>query len=89
MVTDTNAAERALLPIGIGRKNWLFEGADTGGETLARAMTIIETTKLNGLDRHAYLADVLDRINDHKVNRLGELLPWNWAPVAATQAEAA
>ena len=40
---DNNAAERALRPIGIGRKNWLFAGADTGAETLARAMTIIET----------------------------------------------
>jgi transposase len=80
---DNNAAERALRPIGIGRKNWLFAGADTGAETLARAMTIIETAKLNGLDPQAYLADVLDRINDHKINRLDELLPWNWTPIAA------
>jgi transposase len=86
---DNNPAERALRPIGIGRKNWLFAGADTGGETLARAMTIIETAKLNGLDPQAYLADVLDRIHDHKINRLDELLPWNWAPIATTQAEAA
>jgi transposase len=47
---DNNAAERALRPIGIGRKNWLFAGADTGAETLARAMTVIETVKMNGLD---------------------------------------
>ena len=40
---DNNPAERALRPIGIGRTNWLFAGADTGAETLARAMTIIET----------------------------------------------
>ena len=79
---DNNAAERALRPIGIGRKNWLFAGADTGAETLARAMTIIETAKLNGLNPQAYLADVLERINDHKINRLDELLPWNWAPAA-------
>jgi transposase len=86
---DNNPAERALRPIGIGRKNWLFAGADTGAETLARAMTIIETAKMNGLDPQAYLADVLDRINDHMINRLDELLPWNWAPRAATQAKAA
>ena len=76
---DNNAAERAMRPIGIGRKNWLFAGADTGGETLARAMTLIETAKMNGLDPQAYLADVLDRIHDHKINRLDELLPWNWS----------
>lgn len=75
---DNNPAERALRPIGIGRKNWLFAGADTGAETLARAMTIIETAKLNGLDPQAYLADVLDRIHDHKITKLDELLPWNW-----------
>ena len=69
-----------MRPIGIGRKNWLFAGSDAGGETLARAMTLIETAKLSGLDPQAYLADVLDRINDHMNNKLHELLPWNWTP---------
>jgi transposase len=86
---DNNPAERALRPIGIGRKNWLFAGADTGAETLARAMTIIETAKMNGLDPQAYLADVLDRIHDHKINRLDELLPWNWSPASVSCAKAA
>ena len=86
---DNNPAERALRPIGIGRKNWLFAGADTGAETLARAMTIIETAKMNGLDPQAYLADILARINDHKINRLGDLLPWNWSPLPASLPEAA
>lgn len=70
---DNNPAERALRPIGIGWRHWLFAGADTGAETLARAMTIIETAKLNDLDPQAYLADILDRIHDHKINRLEEL----------------
>jgi transposase len=86
---DNNPAERALRPIGIGRKNWLFAGADTGAETLARAMTIVETAKMNGLDPQAYLADILARIHDHKINRLDELLPWNWAPMVSPQEEAA
>jgi transposase len=79
---DNNPAERALRPIGVGRRNWLFAGAETGAETLARAMTVIETAKLNGLDPQAYLSDILARINDHKINRLDELLPWNWQPEA-------
>lgn len=78
---DNNPAERALRPIGVGRRNWLFAGSDAGGETLARAMTVIETAKMNGLDPQAYLTDVLDRIHDHMNNRLSELLPWNWTPV--------
>ena len=52
-------------------------------------MTIIETAKLNGLDPQLYLADLLDRIHDHTINRLDELLPWNWTPVATAQAKAA
>ncbi|SPJ26383.1 hypothetical protein PAA8504_04241 [Palleronia abyssalis] len=75
---DNNPAERAMRPIGVGRRNWLFAGSDSGGETLARAMTLIETAKMSGLDPQAWLADVLDRIHDHKINRLDELLPWNW-----------
>ena len=75
---DNNPAERAMRPIGIGRKNWLFAGSDSGGETLARAMTLIETAKMNDLDPQAWLTDILDRIHDHKINRLHELLPWNW-----------
>ena len=79
---DNNAAERGMRPIGVGRRNWLFAGSDTGGETLARAMTVIETAKMNGLNPQAYLTDILSRIHDHKINRLDELLPWNWTPAA-------
>jgi len=86
---DNNAAERGMRPIGVGRRNWLFAGSDTGGETLARAMTVIETAKMSGLDPQAYLTDVLSRIHDHKMNRLDELLPWNWQPTAAQDCKAA
>lgn len=86
---DNNAAERGMRPIGVGRRNWLFAGSDTGGETLARAMTIIETTKMNGLDPQVYLTDILSRIHDHKINRLDELLPWNWTPTATENCKAA
>ena len=49
-------------------------------------MTIIETTKLNGLNPQAYLADILDRIHDHKINRLDELLPcWGGRLPTASQ----
>ena len=86
---DNNPAERALRPIGIGRKNWLFAGADTGAETLARAMTVIETAKMTGLDPQAYLTDIFSRNSDHKIKHLDELLPRNWAPIATPCAKAA
>ena len=52
-------------------------------------MTVIETAKMSGLDPEAYLRDVLARINDHKINRLGELLPWKWKPLGVLQDQAA
>jgi transposase len=79
---DNNVAERALRSIGIGRRNWLFAGSEAGAETLARAMTLIESAKMNNLDPQAYLTDLFQRIHDHKINRIGELLPWNWRPLA-------
>ena len=78
---DNNAAERAIKPVVIGRNNFLFAGSDAGGETLARAMTIIEAAEFNGLDPRACLTDIFGRLHDHKINRIDELLPWNWKPV--------
>ncbi|HET6447105.1 MAG TPA: transposase domain-containing protein, partial [candidate division Zixibacteria bacterium] len=45
---------------------------------MAIAFTLIETAKLNGVDPQAWLTDVLARIADHKINRIDELLPWNY-----------
>lgn len=75
---DNNAAERAIKPIVLGRKNFLFAGSDAGGEVLANAMTVIETAKLSGLNPEAYLADILGRIRTHDPKHLDELLPWTW-----------
>lgn len=74
---DNNVAERAIRPIALGRKNWLFAGSDKGGERAAATLSLIETAKLDGLDPEAYLRDVLTRIADHRINRVDELLPWN------------
>ena len=83
---DNNAAERALRAVAIGRKNYLFAGADSGGERAAAIYSLIGSAKLNGLDPEAYLRHVLGRIADHPINRISELLPWN---VALSEASAA
>ena len=75
---SNNAAERALRGIALGRKAWLFAGSDRGGERAAVMLTLIQTAKLNDVDPQAWLADVLARIADHRINDLAALLPWNW-----------
>jgi len=79
---DNSAAERALRGVALGRGNYLFMGSNAGGERAASMYSLIETAKLNGLDPQAYLRDVLERIADHPINRIDELLPWNFVPAA-------
>jgi transposase len=77
---SNNAAERAIRPLALGRRNWTFAGSDAGGERAAVMYTLIETAKMCDVDVEAYLADVIARIADHPINRIDELLPWNWRP---------
>ena len=76
LAIDNNAAERAIRPLTLGRKNWLFCGSDPGGIRAAAIMSLLETAKLNGTDPEAYLRHVLTHIADHPVSRIAELLPW-------------
>jgi hypothetical protein len=72
-------AERALRPVAIGRRNYLFAGSDAGGRRAAILYSLIGTARLNGLDPEAYLRYLLARIGDHPIKRIQELLPWNVA----------
>jgi transposase len=81
-----NAAERAIRPLALGRKNYLFAGSDAGGERAGAFYTLATTARLNGLDPEAWLADVIERIADQPSSRLDELLPWNWALARRRQA---
>ena len=86
---SNNAAERALRGIALGRKAWLFAGSERGGDRAAIIYTLIQTAKLNDVDPHAWLADVLARIADQPARRLVELLPWNWRRLPETLVAAA
>jgi hypothetical protein len=80
---DNNVAERAMRLVAISRKNWLFAGSERGGQAAAVAFSLIETARLNGVEPWAYLKDVLERIDGHRVDRLHELLPMHWKATAA------
>lgn len=76
---DNSAAEPALRGLPLGKNNFLFAGADSGGERAATMYSLIGTAKLNGMDPEAYLRHVLNRIAEHRINRIDELLPWHVA----------
>jgi transposase len=87
LAIDNNIAERALRDVAITRKNFLFFGSDAGGERAAILYTVLESAKLNGRDPQAWLSNVIDRVaKGHPINRLSELLPWNWQPKVVTLA---
>jgi hypothetical protein len=86
---DNNAAERALRTVALGRKNYLFAGSDAGGERAAAIYSLLGSAKLNGINPEAYMAEVLRRIADHRINRIEELLPWNLFPAVPAKVEAA
>ena len=88
---DNNTVERTIRPIALGRKNALFAGSTSGGESWAILASLINTAKLHDIDPQAYLADILDRIvcGRTKVNSLRELLPWVWKAAQANEAIAA
>jgi transposase len=82
---DNNACERAIRPIAIGRRNWLFAGSVRGGRAAAVIYTLIECCRLAKVDMVSYLADVLVRVATHPASRVLELLPANWAVQLAAQ----
>jgi transposase len=72
---DNSAAERSLRAVALGRKNFLFAGADSGGERAANMYSLIGTAKLCGIDPQAYLQHVLTHIAQLPITRIEELLP--------------
>ena len=75
--------------MAVGRRNWTFAGSDAGGHRAAAVYTLIETCKMNDVDPQAWLADVLARINDHKIHDLAALLPWHWVAERVRRKQAA
>jgi transposase len=75
---DNNAAENAIRPFVIGRKNWLFSASQQGATASANLYGLIETAKVNGLEPYAYLKRVFAELpNVTTVEQIENLLPWN------------
>ena len=77
---DNGLSERAIRPLTIGRKNWLFVGSKSGGDATGILLSIIQSCRIVDIDPFTYINDVLRRINDCKSTDLKQLLPHNWKP---------
>jgi transposase len=77
---DNNLVENIIRPAAIGRKNYLFAGSHESAQRTAMFYTFFAACKHHGIDPEKWLTDVLNRIHDHKVSRLHELMPQNWKP---------
>jgi transposase len=75
---DNNVAERALRPLAIGRKNWLFFGSREGGDAAAVLLSLVQTCRGLQIDSREYLEDLFRKFMGHPANRLEELLPDRW-----------
>lgn len=76
---DNNVAERAVRPLAIGRKNWLFVGSQEGGEAAGIIFSLVQTCRVLGINPYDYLEDIMRRLMNHPYHRLEELLPDEWA----------
>jgi transposase len=77
---DNNLSERAIRPVVIGRKNWLFAGSDKGGRMAAILNSIVATCQRHKIDPQAYLADILPKLPGASPEDLVSMLPGTWLP---------
>ena len=77
---SNNAAENAIRPFTVGRKNWLFADTPKGASASAAVYSIIETAKANGLNVYTYLEYLLLYMPDtdwrNNPEELDMLMPW-------------
>lgn len=75
---DNNVSERAVRPLAIGRKNWLFLGNEDGGEAAAIILSLIQTCRALNINPRIYLESVMEQLMDYNSQKLFELLPDMW-----------
>lgn len=75
---DNNLVENAIRPLAIGRKNYLFAGSHEAAQRAAMFYSFFGTCRRHNINPFNWMKDVLERIPDHKANKLEELLPQNW-----------
>lgn len=80
---ENNSSERAIRPITVGRKNWLFCGSDDHANASANLFSLVASCKLHGLDPEAYLSEVMRVMPYFPRERYLELCPRDWSKTRA------
>jgi hypothetical protein len=80
---DNNWCEGAIRPLALGRKNWLHIGRPEAGPKVAAIASIVETCRRLGINLRAYLRDVLPKLGEWPISRVGELTPAAWQAAPA------
>ncbi len=76
---DNGATERAIRPVAVGRKNYLFAGSDRGARNAAVIYSLMESCSLADVNPALYFKDILQKLSaDWSNSRIDELLPHNW-----------
>jgi transposase len=72
---DNNPVENAIRPVAVGRKNYLFAGSHEAAGRSAMLYSLLGTAKLHGINPFIWLKGVLERIPQHPINKISNLLP--------------
>jgi transposase len=78
---DNNPVENCIRPVAVGRKNYLFAGSHEAAQRSAMLYSLMGTCKLHDVNPFNWLKNVLERIPSHPINKIQELLPYNWKPL--------
>ena len=75
---STNAAENAIRPVALGRKNWIHIGSEEAGPRVAAILSIVETCRRLKIPIRDYLRSTLPGLANFPINRIAELTPTGW-----------
>ena len=75
---DNNPVENSIRPVALGRKKYLFAGSHEAARRSGMLYSLLGTCKMHGIEPYQWLKDVLQKIADHPVNKVNELLPHRW-----------
>jgi transposase len=81
---DNNWCEGSIRPLALGRKNWLHVGSPEAGPKIAAIASIVETCRRLDINLREYLLDILPKLGEWPISRVGQLTPATWK---ATQAK--